>query len=292
LAKPARAAKPAKAPGRVAGEERSLQAVEPSIEAQRSIQSVEIGFRLIRSLEEAAGPLSLKDLSARAGMPASKAYLYLVSFRRVGLVSQLKGSGHYALGPYALQLGLASLRKLDVVQFAHPILQELSEQTGEAAYLTLWCNRGPYIALRVDGARPLPMSVQIGYVLSLVSSATGRIFLSYLPRKTTDTVLEIERREAKSHGTSPDEFPLEKIIAETLSRGIARTDSLLNMGFTALSAPVFSHDGGLAAALTIIGPSSLIDASFTGPGARYLRSAAEQLSVRLGLESSVAAKTP
>jgi hypothetical protein len=31
-------------------------------EGQRSIQSVELGFRLIRCLEEAPGPLGLKEL--------------------------------------------------------------------------------------------------------------------------------------------------------------------------------------------------------------------------------------
>ncbi len=283
-------ARQAKAERREDQDDQGFSIAEPPAEAQRSIQSVEIGFRLIRCLEEATGPLSLKDLSARAGMPASKAHLYLVSFRHVGLVSQIKDSGHYTLGPYALQLGLASLRKLNVVQLAYPTLQELSDQTGEAAYLALWCNRGPYVALRVDGTRPLPMSVQVGYVLSLASSATGRIFLSYLPRKATVPVIEIERGEAKSQGISPDQAPLEKIIAETRSRGVARTDSLLNTGFTALSAPVFSYDGTLAAAITIIGPSALIDASFTGASARHLRSAAEHLSAQMGLEAPTGAK--
>ncbi len=254
-------------------------------ESQRSIQSVELGFRLIRCLEEAPLSLSLKELSARAGMPASKAHLYLVSFRRVGLVAQEEVSGRYTLGPYALQLGLAALRKLDIGRLAHPALQDLSVETGEAAYLAVWGNRGPCVTVRFDGARPLPMSLQIGYVLPVIATATGRIFLSYLPRKTTAAVVAAERAEAASRGMNHDEAALEKIIAETRSRGVSRTDGLLNMGFTALSAPVFAHDGILAAAITLIGPSNGIDASFTGATARRLRKAAEGLSAQMGLEA-------
>jgi DNA-binding IclR family transcriptional regulator len=68
--------------------------------ARRSIQSIEVGFQLIRTLEEAPGPLSLKILSQRSGMEPSKAHLYLVSFCNLGLVTQ-EETGHYALGAYA-----------------------------------------------------------------------------------------------------------------------------------------------------------------------------------------------
>ncbi|MGC1305190.1 MAG: IclR family transcriptional regulator [Caulobacteraceae bacterium] len=255
-------------------------------DTQRSIQSVEFGFRLIRCLEEAAGPLSLKELSARAGMAASKAHLYLVSFRRVGMVVQEEGSGRYNLGPYALQLGLASLRKLDIGRLGRAALQELSSEAGEASYLAVWGNRGPCIVMRVDGPRPIPMSLQVGYVLPVVPTATGRIFLSYLPRSVTAAVVEQERAGTDPRSANIEEAELAKIIGETQSRGISRTDGLLNIGFTALSAPVLAHDGALAGAITVIGPSGGIDTSLTGRTARMLRSAAEGLNAQMGWKTS------
>jgi DNA-binding IclR family transcriptional regulator len=255
-------------------------------DGQRSIQSVEFGFKLIRCLEEAAGPLSLKELSARAGMAASKAHLYLVSFRRVGMVVQEEGSGRYSLGPYALQLGLASLRKLDIGRLGRAALQELSSESGEASYLAVWGNRGPCIVMRVDGPRPIPMSLQVGYVLPVIPTATGRIFLSYLPRSVTAVVVEQERAGSDPRSANIEEAELAKIIAETRSRGIARTDGLLNIGFTALSAPVLAHDGTLAGAITVIGPSGGIDTTLAGRTARLLRSAADGLTEQMGWKTS------
>jgi DNA-binding IclR family transcriptional regulator len=126
------------------------------------------------------------------------------------------------------------------------------------------------------------MALQVGYVLPLVGTATGRIFLSYLARKMTNAVLEEERARPIASGLRYDEAGLETIIAETRARGLSRTDGLLNIGFTALSAPVLRHDGALAAAITLIGPSNGMDASFTGTCAKKLRSSAEILSAQMG----------
>ena len=73
------------------------------------IQSVEVGFALLEGLTRSRGPLMLKDVAASAGMSAAKAHRYLVSFQRLGLVEQDPVSGHYGLGPAALQIGLACL---------------------------------------------------------------------------------------------------------------------------------------------------------------------------------------
>jgi DNA-binding IclR family transcriptional regulator len=52
------------------------------------IQSVEVGFALLEALTRARGPQMLKDLASDAGMSAAKAHRYLVSFQRIGLVTQ------------------------------------------------------------------------------------------------------------------------------------------------------------------------------------------------------------
>lgn len=258
-----------------------VEGAPPKEDSQRSIQSVELGFRLIRCLEEAPGPMGLKELSAAAGMAASKAHLYLVSFRRVGLVQQESESGRYTLGSYALQLGLSAMRKLDVARLSRDVLRQLSEDTGEASYLAVWGNRGPCIIQRVDGPRPLPMSLQVGYVLPTVPTATGRVFLSYLPRAVTAAIVEAERADVRE-GIDYSEAALSRIIEETRARELARTDGLLNIGWTAISSPILTHDGSIAGAMTVIGPNSGIDASLAGRVAKRLLSAAREVSSQLG----------
>ncbi|MEO6986934.1 MAG: helix-turn-helix domain-containing protein, partial [Paralcaligenes sp.] len=96
----------------------------PPNDGRRSIQSVETGFPLLSSLVDAGVPLTLRDLATRAGMTSAKAHPYLVSFVRVGLVQQDSATGQYELGPFALQMGLVSLQRLDPVRIALPYVNQ------------------------------------------------------------------------------------------------------------------------------------------------------------------------
>jgi DNA-binding IclR family transcriptional regulator len=82
---------------------------------RRGIQSVEIGTQLLLELARHVSPMALRDLARGAGMSTGKAHPYLVSFLKLGFVMQ-DAAGRYELGPLALQLGLARLKRLDPVR--------------------------------------------------------------------------------------------------------------------------------------------------------------------------------
>ena len=108
---------------------------------QRGIGSVEVGGQLLRVLTEADGPMMLRDLAASAGMTAAKAHPYMVSYMRLGLVEQDRASGRYELGPLALQMGLASMRRLNPVRVATEAIAELVLRINKTVALSVWGNQ-------------------------------------------------------------------------------------------------------------------------------------------------------
>jgi len=100
----------------------------------RGIQSIDTGIRLLEVLQNADGPMALKDLSARSDMDPSSAHRYLASFVRSGLVRQ-EADSRYDFGPLALQIGLAAMRRIEPVQLAEQALPELVAETGYTALL-------------------------------------------------------------------------------------------------------------------------------------------------------------
>jgi DNA-binding IclR family transcriptional regulator len=257
---------------------------------RRNIQSIGVGFRLIRCLEEAAGPLSLKDIAEHAGMSASQAHLYLASFAQLGMVRQDRVS-RYELGPYALQLGLAALRRMDIVAIAKEPMYALNRRTGEAAYLSVWGNRGPSIVRKVDGLRPIPMQLRVGYVLPLLNSATGRLFLSFLPRAETATIVkeELAAWPANARPEKPTTQKIDALVAETRRNGMTQTESLHNEGFAAISAPILDHEGTICASITLIGPIGLLDTDLDGEDAMALRTTTAEISRQLGFQDEARA---
>ena len=258
--------------------------------SQRRIQSIEVGFKVIRAMESADGPMPLRDIAAAAGMPPSKAHLYLVSFIREGLVRQDPHSGHYGLGSFAIQLGHSAIRQVDIVDLAREELSALQQETGFAAYLSLWGNRGPGIVSKVDGYKQGSLAVRLGYVLPLSASATGQVFLAYLDRSETKPILEdeiqIARHSEENWTIAPeltkDPARLDALTEEVRTRGYATSKNNINANFAAMAAPVFDHSGRITATVTVLGS----DKSMTGARAKGVTSAlldtTERLSRRLG----------
>lgn len=244
---------------------------------RRGIQSIEVGFALIRELGKVHGKLPLKTLAAAADMSPSKAHLYLVSFMRLGLVVQDPVTARYGLGPTAIQLGVAAINQLDVVDVARTHMEAVLETTNVSVSLSIWGNRGPTIIFRLDGQLPVPLSVRVGYVLPLLATATGRIFMAYTPEREWRDIAAAE--EALVPGRLAR---VQERLEKTRADGLAVTDSEMHEGFFGISAPVFSSDDTLTAAITGLGLSSHVDTSPTGPVAAAIRTAAQAVSRDLG----------
>lgn len=240
----------------------------------RRIGAIEVGFRLVRVLEAAEGPLPLKELSERAGMPPSKAYAYVASFVHEGLLAQDAATGRYGLGPFAMSLGVAALRQSDLVEVARGESAALCETTTCSVMLTTWGNRGPAIVYRVDGKRRGPTSVRVGYVLPLWRSATGRIFLAYLPERETAPLLRAEE------GTHLPRARIDDEIARIRAAGFALAGD--GDELSGIAAPVLDHDGQLVAALTLSRPYDDNTRERRLELGLLLRTAAASISKQLG----------
>src|SRR5690606_20556846 len=71
----------------------------------------------------------------------------------------------------------------------HAILEELVEQTGETCNLAIPCGAYAQYVDRVEVPSPLPVRLGPGSRVPLHASASGKIFLGYMPRRGRDRFL-------------------------------------------------------------------------------------------------------
>lgn len=257
---------------------------------QRRIQSIEVGFQVIRAMEAADGALPLRDIAAAAGMPPSKVHLYLVSFVREGVAYQDPATGHYGLGRFAIQLGLSAIRQLDVVELAREELSNLQQASGFACYLSLWGDRGPGIVSKVDGQRQGSLAVRLGYVLPLLTSATGQVFLAYLDDVETrklrnDEIAGFQLAKDGEEGSAESATvpkDVDQLAQAVRANGYAMTTNSINSNFAALAAPVFDYSGRIVAAMTVLGSDKLIAGAKKKATVGALLEVSKRLSERLG----------
>jgi DNA-binding IclR family transcriptional regulator len=240
--------------------------------SQRGIQSVEVGGRLLLALADAGRPMALKDLALAAGMSPPKAHPYLVSFGKLGLITQDAAAGHYGLGPLAMQLGLISLQQFDPLHLASARLPALALEVGQTVAIAVWGNRGATI-VRVEASPSLVhVTMRHGTVMNLRGTASGRLFAAHLPR---EQVLAAE-------GEARFDASFEAELAQVRELGLSHVADSAVVGVSALAAPVFDGSGALVLGLTAIGPTASFDVAQHGAPAIALRRCAAALSAQLG----------
>ncbi|OFZ97206.1 MAG: hypothetical protein A3H35_06125 [Betaproteobacteria bacterium RIFCSPLOWO2_02_FULL_62_17] len=255
------------------------------------VQSAEVVLRLLRLLVEAHKPMMLRDLAAAGGMPPAKAHRYLVSLAREGYVEQAGAGGLYDLGPYALELALACLARLDYVRIASAVLPDLCRRVDETVALALWGSRGPVFVRWEEPAHPVASNVRVGSLVPVLRSASGRVLAAYLPAEVVAPFIDEELRQAVLARRAPgpkSRRAVEQLLAEVRSTGLARVSGDLLTGVNAISAPVFDHRKRIVLALTVLGDASRFDCFRNGPIARAVREIALEISHRLGYRDDMA----
>ena len=165
---------------------------DPIGDTRRGIQSIEIGLRVLAVLRDAGRPCSLKNIARGAGLPASNCHRYLVSFMRAGFVAQDARTGRYDLGAELVRAGLAALGRVDAMDVAMDAMERIVDETGHSGHVVLWADAGPTIVRWFHGRHAVRTSLAAGSTLPLLTSATGRIFLAFLPPRQTAALAAIE----------------------------------------------------------------------------------------------------
>ena len=243
----------------------------------RGIQSVEVGGQLLKVLARTGRRMALKDLARAADMTAAKAHPYLVSFGKLGLIEQDAVSGHYGLGPLAMQLGLISLQQVDPVRLAIAELPALAQRIGYTVSASVWGDSGPVIIRVEEGPTAVYVAMRHGTTASVRHTATGKVFAAFGSRERAAAALA-----AEGFAGALDESAFAAELDAVRTHQIAQVTDQLLPGISALATPVFDGFGQLVLCLAVIGPSATLQTGPASSAAQYLREAARGLSQRLG----------
>ncbi|MNO92808.1 HTH-type transcriptional regulator YiaJ [compost metagenome] len=237
---------------------------EETASTRGKVQSAEVGTEILKGLAVLAPSTSLKGLAEHLGMPPAKVHRYLQALIASGFAEQDPLTNHYGLGHEALYVGLAAIRRLDVVKIATPYLAELRDKLGQTCFLAIWGSHGPTVVQVEPAQGMVTLVTQIGSVLPVHGSSTGLVFAAFrgdIDAQDDGEVLEHIRRD-----------------------GIHSIHGLLMPGVNALSAPLFATGRQIAGVITVVGSAAGFDAEIEGEAAGYLREVAGQISERMGGE--------
>lgn len=266
----------------------TASAADPSASRERRqrVQAAATGMAVLKGLARLGGRATLAALAAHVEESPAKVHRYLASLIEEGFVSQDRGTQQYYLGTEALLIGVAAMRQAEPIRAAEPALARLREALALTCFVAVMGNRGPTILRIEEPGLPVIVNVRAGSVLSLLGSATGRLFLGLLDGSTIDAMAQAELAAAPAELRAQLDArdPIGALRRAVRAAGCATVRDTNLKGISAVSAPLRDYTGHVCAALTVLGATGSFDASLEGDVATALRREADATSATLGYQ--------
>jgi DNA-binding IclR family transcriptional regulator len=244
-----------------------------------SVQAVERALTILDLLAR-SGEAGVTKLAADIGVHKSTAFRLVTTLERGGLVEQSEHRGKYRLGMGILRLAGATTARLDVVQEARAICRKLAAATGETVNISVLSDRSALYLDQVAGPSSLQPHNWVGQHIPLHATSNGKVLLSGLSAEEIAAL--VPGLPALTDRTITDISKLQAEVDEVRVRGYAQAIDELEVGLTAIAAPIRNAHGDVIAALSVSGPSFRLDRARIGEVLPLLQDAAREVSHRLG----------
>jgi IclR family transcriptional regulator, acetate operon repressor len=224
-------------------------------------QAIDRAAQLLVRVVESAQPPSVGELAERAGLPKSTTSRLVSALERQGLVQRLGDRGRVTAGPVLLRYAHRDVSPT-LVELAVPSLRRLADASGETINLAVPGPDGVEHLAQEDTAHYVGVTDWVGRRVPFELAANGKCFLAFGSAAASP---ELQVIRARGYATSIDE---------------------LELGLSAVAAPVIGPAGDALAALSISGPSARLTSERIARLAPLLVDEARRLAERLGHHSN------
>lgn len=226
------------------------------------------------------GTAGVSEVAEEIGVHKSTAFRLLAALEDHALVRQTEERGHYELGFGVLRLANSIPGRLDLVQQARPVMDDLADEVDETANIAV-LRQGFVVNLGQSvGRSAVAAHNWIGELTPPHATSSGKVLLAALAPK--------DRRKMTKHldrftdRTITTRAALDEELRAVERDGYSSTLEELEIGMRAVSAPIRDHSGSIIAAMSVSGPSYRLSDERTELIVAAVRRAAAEVASRLG----------
>ena len=230
-----------------------------------TVDSVIKALEILDCFNRQETDLSLKQLCNKTGLYKSRVHRLCATLLESGYLVRSSWT-NYRLGPKLLSLGKSYEQANSLKSVASNDMRHLSRQTGESTALFIFNQTDCIcIAREVSEAR-LVFTINEGDTMELLPTAAGRVLLAYAHADFQNEIITNSEQKKFTKHTKTTPVDIEKELNSIRENGYGFNEQELEMGISAIAAPVYNYANKVIAALAIVGPSQ----RFQGAGKRTL----------------------
>ena len=248
-------------------------------ETASGVQSVDRALRILEILAR-SGESGVTEIAASLEVHKSTAFRLVATLEQHGLVEQVEGRGKYRLGVGLLRLAGATTARLDVVQEARPICRRLAQETGETVNIAVLSESSALYLDQVAGSSALQSHNWVGQHIPLHATSNGKVLLSGLEGDRLGEVLR--RLPSYTDATITRKSKLRQELERVRADGYAVAVDELEVGLSAVAAPIRNAHGDVIASMSVSGPTFRMPTDKLDRAVKLCVDAADEVSHRLG----------
>ncbi len=259
-------------------------------EGRGGIQSLERAAAILDVVAASHEGAALADVTSQTGLHTSTAFHLLKTLTDLNLISQDEDTRRYHVGSRVFTLAAGALDDNLLLRLGQPILNRLSEMTGESAHLAVRSRLDIVLVARTAASGMLQMSERAGLVRPAHATAIGKVLLAHVqPEEQTRLVDELDLR-AFTPQTITRKAKLRTELETVRRTGVAHDRCEFDGEVRCVALPVFDFAGRCVAAIGISGPVWRMSEAKLKEVTDALAAASSELSTALGYSAASVAE--
>lgn len=207
------------------------------------------GLRVIEAFTPERPRMSITDMAHATGLDRATARRLLLTLHEGGYADY--DGKFFTLTARVLRLGMGALAAMPLPQLVQPWLEQLSEQVGQSASVSILDGSEIVYLARAAQRRVMSINLMPGSRLPAHCTSMGRVLLAALPPDHAQAIVDtadLTPRTAHSL-TTPAEIMAR--IEAARSDGFAVIDQEVEIGLRSIAVPLYSAQGWVVAAINI-----------------------------------------
>lgn len=246
------------------------------------VQSLGRAFSIMEAVAGAREGIGLAELGRRVGLHNSTTFHLAKTLVSLGYLRQNEDSKRYRIGRKLFTLAAGALDEIEMVNLATPVLESLSNRTGESSHFCVRAGDSIVVIARTSGAGAFQIADRVGVVRPAHCTALGKAILASL---TDEQLRQYIQRNPLMPWTKRSITEIPELIREierVRRKGVAIDDGEFDLEVRCIAVAVKDYTGGVVGAVGISSPIWRMTDDLLERHEKTVAEAAEGLSRALG----------
>ena len=252
---------------------------------QHGTQSLERAFAVLNAV--ASGCREPQSIGHFVGTTRSTTHRLVSYLHRAGFVRHIEGRG-YVLGARLVELGSKALAQMPLITVAHPLIEKLANETGDAVHLSLRDGDRIIYVDKIPGTKSFEMRSAIGTRKPLAITGTGKAIMLDLPEQEWARLYKLAKIEIGLEKVNPPGFlAWSNYLADMRTyrdRGYTMEKEENQASIVCVGAPIRDARGIIVAGLSIASAAQFMPPQRMLRLAPAVQACAAEISRGLGFE--------